>query len=77
MIVRVLNTKQDTDRFYDCRNSGIRKSNRERKEDGEEFLMDFEFEDRASLTVVLVAGDAIYYMNDTGATVHADRRMCK
>ena len=76
MLVRILNSEQDTDRFFDCRNSCIRKSDREDRKDWE-FLLDLEFEDRASLTIVLAAGDAIYYMNDSGATVHADRRMCK
>jgi len=74
MIIRVLNDKQEKDKFYDCRNSCIRKSTPTDREE-EEVLLDLEFNTSEPITVVLAPGDAIYYMNNAGATVHADRRM--
>jgi len=74
MIVRILNNQQDTDKFYDCRNSCIRKANQE-VEPGE-FWITFEFTPDGTIEVILAPGDEIYYMNDAGNTIHADHRMC-
>jgi len=71
MIVRILNDKEDTDRFYDCRNSCVHKTNRVGG-DEDEFSLIFEFTVGDSIEVVLGKGDKIYYMNDSGKTVHAD-----
>jgi len=76
MIVRIINQKHDndSDRFYDCRNSCLRK---QKIGDVEEFSLIFEFEPDGSIEVVLRPGDEIYYMNDVGKTVHADCRMLR
>lgn len=71
MIVRILNQEEDRDRFYDCRNTCLmRNANKP-----EETLLIFEFLPGQNITVVLRAGDKIYYMNDAGKTVHSDCRM--
>jgi len=76
MIVRILNDKQSTDKLFDCRNSCIRKPCHEHKEtEASEFVLDLEFESSEPITVVLASGDAVYYMNDAGNTIHVDRRM--
>ena len=72
MIVRILNERLDMDRFFDCRDTCIGKMDKE----GEFFIM-FEFDSGESIEIALTAGDAIYYMNDSGSTVHSDCRMCK
>jgi len=40
--------------------------------DEDEFSLIFEFTVGDSIEVVLGKGDKIYYMNDSGKTVHAD-----
>ena len=69
MIVRILNGKQDSDKFLDCRNSCLRKV-----KEGE-FSLLFEYEKGKTDEVMLNPGDEIYYMNDSGKTIHIDRRL--
>ena len=68
MIVRILNKKQDCDKFYDCRNSCLRK---QVGSEGEEHCLILE-SGSDSIEVVLTSRDEVYYMNDSGKTVHAD-----
>jgi len=72
MIVRILNKKEDTDKFFDCRNSCLCKGQPHKPE---EWSLIFEFTGDHSIELVLGEGDEIYYMNDNGKTVHADYRM--
>lgn len=73
MIVRILNDKQVTDKFYDCRNSCIKES----EQKSEEFLLILEFTTGETIEVLLGSGDKVYYMNNDGNTIHADCRACK
>ena len=81
MIVRILNRKTDRDKFFDCRNSCLRKVKRiadvtnKITEDTEELSLILEFKSDSVIEVVLDAGDEIYYMNNNGKTVHADYRL--
>lgn len=79
MIVRILNDKEGTDRFYDCRNSCLRTREGEQPPLREEktLIFEFAFALDASIEVVLRPNDDVYYMNDNGKTVHIDRRMGK
>lgn len=74
MIVRILNRKADTDKFFDCRNSCLRKGQTNQPE---EVSLIFEFTGDSAVEQVLGKGDEIFYMNDNGKTVHADYRMLK
>ena len=72
MIVRILNRKTETDKFFDCRNSCLCKCQTNKPE---EWSLILEFTGDHSIEQVLGKGDEIYYMNDNGKTVHADYRM--
>ncbi len=71
MIIRVLNRKTDTDKFFDCRNSCILKT---KHQNPEELSLILEFVSGGDIELVLGVGDEIYYMNDSGKTIHADYR---
>ena len=68
MIVRILNKKTDTDKLFDCRNSCLQK---QVGPEGEEYCLIVESGSN-SIEIVLASRDEIYYMNDSGKTVHAD-----
>ncbi len=70
MIVRVLNKKRDRDSLYDCQNSCLRKT--DLPEGVKEYSLILEFIPEGQIEVILVSGDEVYYMNDSGNTVHAD-----
>lgn len=73
MIVRILNGKEGRDKFYDCRHSCMLET--ALSKDKKEVSITFEFVSGSSMEVVLNSGDEVYYMNDSGKTVHVDRRM--
>lgn len=73
MIVRVMNDKENTDKFFDCRNTCVLKNIGSR----DETSLIIEFRSGDNMEVILGSGDEIYYMNDVGKTVHVDRRMYK
>lgn len=73
MIVRILNNKKSSDKFFDCRNTCVLDSVGGR----DETALIIEFRLGGNIEVILNSGDEIYYMNDAGKTVHVDRRMYK
>lgn len=73
MIVRIINDREGSDKFYDCRNTCVLRSVGGR----DETVLIIEFRSDRSIKVVLNLGDEIYYMNDIGKTVHVDRRVYK
>ncbi len=71
MIVRILNKDENYDKFYDCRNSCLRKVKfAEKTEDV--LLVEVTAGDVSE--VILNAGDKVFYMNNSGQTIHIDRR---
>lgn len=72
MIVRILNKEKDSDKFYDCRNTCVRGGV---GKEGKETHLDIEFTSGQSIEIILAHGDAIYYMNEVGKTIHSDCKM--
>lgn len=70
MIVRIVNKKRDRDSLFDCRNSCLRKT--DLPEGVKEYSLILEFVPEGNIEVVLTSGDEVYYMNNSGSTVHAD-----
>lgn len=75
MIVRILNQPADRDSFYDCRNCCLKKLERDGRLSPTEHVLILEFLSDEPIEVILDGGDEIYYMNDSGKTVHANYRM--
>lgn len=73
MIVRILNNKEGSDKFFDCRNTCVQ----ENVIGPNETSLIIEFRSDDNIEVILNPGDEIYYMNDVGKTVHVDRRVYK
>lgn len=65
MIVRILNQKTNSDRFFDCRSSCLNTTS-------EKPTLILEFAIEKPIEVMLSSRDEIYYMNNSGKTVHAD-----
>lgn len=77
MIVRIVNKKEDYDKFYDCQTSAVIRDNLENgKLKG--FLLILEFgKGQGDITIGLSENDSIYYMNDSGKTIAVDNRMLR
>lgn len=76
MIVRLLNEKRNSDKFFDCVRSDVFE---ETLDPGNEqpikrFYLVTEFEYGGDCTFELSAGDEIYYMNNAGKTIARDLR---
>lgn len=72
MIVRIINEKRKSDKLIDCRNTCVMDSVGKEKDT---VLIIGYMPAGEGIEIVLSPGDEIYYMNDTGKTVHVDRRM--
>jgi len=70
MIVRILNKKENYDKFWDCFSACITTI-----ASPDEFGLYIETREAGSITIVLTKGDEIYYMNNEGRTINTDHRM--
>lgn len=71
MVVRVINAEEDFDGFYDCECANVYSDNMGG------FFLSCGRSGKKDWTRKLRSGDEIYYMNDSGKTIHSDCRMLK
>jgi len=75
MIVRIINNKADSDKFWECFSASIVKTG-EAANEPVEYSLYIESQQLGSVTIQLSQGDQVYYMNNEGKTINSDMRMC-
>ena len=73
MLIRIINTKENSDEMFDCVSSNVRE---EKDEKGKvvQFNMILIYSNGTDRTRRMNKGDQIYYMNDVGKTIVIDKR---